>query len=58
MISYNICGDFACSMKVKFLKNSVIGKLVEKVTGKKLKGICTDNGGEFTSSEFKAHLHV
>ena len=32
--------------------------MVEKATGKKLKAIRTDNGGEFTSSEFKAHLHV
>ena len=32
--------------------------MVEKVTGKKLKGIRTDKGGEFTSSEFEAHLHV
>ena len=32
--------------------------MVEKVAGKKLKDIRTDNGGEFTSSEFEAHLHV
>ena len=32
--------------------------MVEKVTGKKLKGIHIDNGGEFISSEFEAHLHV
>ena len=30
--------------------------MVEKATGKRLKVIRTDNGGEFTSSEFEAHL--
>ena len=30
--------------------------MVEKSTGRKLKAIRTDNGGEFTSKEFEAHL--
>ena len=30
--------------------------MVERSTGKKLKAIRTDNGGEFTSGKFKAHL--
>ena len=30
--------------------------MVERSTGQKLKAIRTDNGGEFTSSEFEAHL--
>ena len=30
--------------------------MVDKSTGKKLKAIRTDNGGEFTSGEFQAHL--
>jgi transposase InsO family protein len=30
--------------------------MVEKSTGRKLKAIRTDNGGEFTSMEFEAHL--
>ena len=32
--------------------------MVEKATGKKLKAIRTDNGGEFTSSEFEVHLRA
>ena len=32
--------------------------MVERSTGQKLKAICTDNGGEFTSSEFEAHLQA
>ena len=32
--------------------------MVEKATGKRLKAIRTDNGGEFTSSEFEAHLRT
>ena len=30
--------------------------MVERSTGRKLKAICTDNGGEFTSKEFETHL--
>ena len=30
--------------------------MVEKATGKRVKAIRTDNGGEFTSSEFEAYL--
>ena len=43
-------------------KNQVFEKfcewkaMVENATSKRLKAICTDNGGEFTSSEFEAHL--
>ena len=43
-------------------KNQVFEKfcewkaMVEKATGKRLKAIHTDNGGEFISSEFEAHL--
>ena len=29
---------------------------VERSTGQKLKVICTDKGGEFTSTEFEARL--
>ena len=32
--------------------------MVERSTGQKLKAIHTDNGGEFTSSEFEAHLQA
>ena len=32
--------------------------MVEKATGKRLKAIRTDNGGEFTSGEFEAHLQA
>ena len=45
-------------------KNQVFEKfckwkaMVEKATGKRLKAIRTDNGGEFTSSEFEAHLRA
>ena len=31
--------------------------MVERSTGQKLKAKSTDNGGEFTSSEFEAHLY-
>ena len=30
--------------------------MVEKETGKNLKALCTDTGGEFTSSKFEAYL--
>lgn len=30
--------------------------MVEKSTRRKLKAICTDNGGEFTSRELEAHM--
>ena len=30
--------------------------LVENLTGKKLKALCTDNGVEYTSAEFTMHL--
>ena len=30
--------------------------MVEKSTGRKLKAIRTDNGGEFTCKKFEAHL--
>ena len=30
--------------------------MVEKSTGEKLKVLCTDNGGEYTSKEFQAYL--
>ena len=30
--------------------------MVEKETGKNIKALCTDNGGEFTSSKFEAYL--
>ena len=39
-----------------FEKFLVWKAMVEKSTGRKLKAICTDNGGEFTSKEFEAHL--
>ena len=32
--------------------------MVERSTSQKLKAIRTDNGGEFTSSEFEAHLQA
>ena len=32
--------------------------MVEKATGKKLKAIRTDNGGEFTSNEFEVYLRA
>ena len=32
--------------------------MVQKATGKMLKAIRTDNGGEFTSNEFEAHLRA
>ena len=39
-----------------FEKFLVWKAMVEKSTGRKLKAIRTDNGGEFTSKEFEAHL--
>lgn len=32
--------------------------MMELSTGRKLKGIRTDNGGEFTSEEFEAYLRT
>jgi len=32
--------------------------MVERFTGPKLKALCTENGGEFTSTEFEGHLKV
>ena len=32
--------------------------LVEKATGRKLKAIRTDNGGEFTPNEFEVYLQA
>ena len=47
----------SCSLKDQVFEKFLEWKaLVEKSTGRKFKAIHTDNGGEFTSKEFEAHL--
>ena len=46
---------FLHSKAKAFEKFKIWLKLVENESGKKLKKLCTDRGGEFTSNEFNAY---
>jgi transposase InsO family protein len=39
-----------------FIQFQSFHNLVESTTGEKIVTLCTDNGGEFTSSEFHAYF--
>ena len=49
-------GYIVYSEKTKSLSEWQV--MAERFTGQKLKAIRTDNGGEFTSTEFEAHLRA
>jgi hypothetical protein len=54
MISHGSVGSSSCRRKMRHSPKFVEFKaLVEKETGKKVKALRSDNGGEYVSNEFK-----